>query len=102
MPVIGVGTTSDIPEAAFDRLAHGFRGSLVRPSDHDYPDARRVWNAMIDRYPAVVARCADADDVAAALSFATQLGVPVAVRGGGHSVAGFGTCDDGVVVDLSR
>ncbi len=81
--------------------ARGFTGHLVEPEDSGYETARRVWSGSIDRYPAAIARCHDAEDVAAAVSAAVDLGVPLAVRGGGHSVAGHGTCDDGVVIDLS-
>ena len=80
---------------------HGFTGELVRPGDPAYEQARRVWNGSIDRWPAAVARCHDAEDVAAVIAGATRLALPLAVRGGGHSVAGHSTCDDGVVLDLS-
>ena len=76
-------------------------GEVVRPSDPAYEQARRVWNGMIDRKPAVIARCKTAADVQAALTYARANGLNVAVRGGGHNVAGFGTCDGGIVIDLS-
>jgi FAD/FMN-containing dehydrogenase len=79
----------------------GFTGELIVPADGGYEDARRVWSGSIDRRPAAIARCYDSEDVAAAVTGAAALGLPLAVRGGGHSVAGHGTCDDGVVVDLS-
>jgi FAD/FMN-containing dehydrogenase len=79
-----------------------FRGDVVTPSDEAYGDARRVWNGMIDRYPAVIARCTNAADVAAAIALAREHDAPLAVRGGGHSAPGFGVCDGGVVIDLSR
>jgi FAD/FMN-containing dehydrogenase len=82
-------------------LAQQLRGTLVRPGDDDYDAARSVWNGMIDRRPALVVRCAGAADVIAGLRFAREHELLVAVRGGGHNVAGFGTCDGGVVLDLS-
>src|SRR5437868_8486792 len=82
-------------------LAQEFRGTLVGPGDEGYDAARSVWNGMIDRRPALVARCAGVADVVAGLRFARERDLVVAVRGGGHNVAGFGTCDDGVVLDLS-
>jgi FAD/FMN-containing dehydrogenase len=78
-----------------------FAGEVVRRADAGYDAARRVWNAMIDRRPEVIARCTCAADVASSLRVAAELGLPVAVRGGGHNVAGHGVCDDGLVVDLS-
>src|SRR5882672_10150114 len=88
------------PRAGLERLREHFAGRLVTPGDADYDRARRVWNATADRRPAVVAGCATPADVVAALRFARDENLVVAVRGGGHSYPGFSTCDDGVVVDL--
>jgi FAD/FMN-containing dehydrogenase len=74
-------------------------GEVVAPGDADYEDARRVYNGMIDRRPAAVVCCHGAGDVAAAVRLAAQEGLDLSVRGGGHSAPGFGTNDEGVVVD---
>ena len=83
-------------------LDSGFLGDVVRPGDSDYDDARAVWNGMIDKRPHVIARCRDVADVISAVEFAREEDLLVAVRGGGHNAAGLGTCDDGIVIDLSR
>jgi FAD/FMN-containing dehydrogenase len=79
----------------------GFTGELIDPGHPAYEDARHVWSGSIDRRPAAIARCRDTDDVAAAVTATVALGLPLAVRGGGHSMAGHSTCDGGIVVDLS-
>ena len=84
-----------------DRLRDRIRGEVVTPDDPEYDDARRVYNAMIDRRPHVVIRRAGTEDVVVAVDYARANGLPVAVRGGGHSVPGFGCADDAVVVDLA-
>ena len=78
------------------------RGALVRPGDAEYETARRVYNGMIDKRPALIARCADVADVISAVNFGRDNGLTIAIRGGGHNGPGLGTCDDGLVIDLSR
>jgi FAD/FMN-containing dehydrogenase len=90
-----------IGEATLGELEGTLRGQMVRPSDPDYDQARAVWNAAHDRHPALVIRCAGTADVMRAVEFARSEGLKVAVRGGAHSVAGFSTCDGGVVIDTS-
>jgi len=87
---------------AVDTLREQVRGDVVSADDDGYEEARRVYNAMIDRKPLVVVRAQNAGDVIAAVHAARDHGLDLAVRGGGHSVPGFGTCDGGVVIDLSR
>ena len=79
----------------------GFRGIVIVPDDDAYDDARAVWNGTVDRRPRLIARCTGAADVAAAVHFARDHDLEIAVRGGGHNVAGTAVCDDGIVIDLS-
>lgn len=79
-----------------------FRGDLIQPDDPGYEEARKVYNAMIDKRPGLIARCTDVADVISAVNFARENQLTLAVRGGGHNGPGFGTVDDGLVIDLSR
>ena len=79
-----------------------FGGDIVLPDDSGYDQARRVWNGMVDRRPAVIVRPSGVDDVVAAIRFGREEDLPIAVRCGGHSIPGLSTCDDGIVIDLSR
>lgn len=88
-------------DAAAQELRAGFGGSLLLPDDAGYDEARVVFNGMIDRRPAVIASCSSADDVSKAVGLARDEGLVVAVRSGGHSVAGKCICDDGLLIDLS-
>ncbi len=92
--------SSSITQSAIEQLATTLRGRLIQPDDPGYDTARAVYNAMIDRYPRLIAQCADAGDVITAVAFAHHYGLPLAVRGGGHNVAGLGTSDGGIVLDL--
>ncbi len=82
-------------------LRNGVRGAVIGPADEDYETARKVHNGMIDKRPAVIARCTGVADVKAALQFGLDHRLSIAVRGGGHNVAGKAVCDDGIVIDLS-
>jgi hypothetical protein len=94
-------TTSAIATHAYEDLAAAVRGSLILPGDPEYDQARAVYNAMIDKRPAAIARCRDVADVITCVRFAREHGAEITVRGGGHSVAGFGVRDDALVIDLS-
>jgi FAD/FMN-containing dehydrogenase len=99
-------TTDTVPPPTIsadltDQLQAGLRGRLVRTGDADYDTVRQVWNGMVDKRPALIARCAGVADVITAVRFGREHGLPIAVRGGGHNVAGSGVCDGGLVIDLS-
>src|SRR5262245_15631449 len=90
-----------LKEAAVADFKSKLRGELIAPADAPYEKVRQVYNAMIDRRPALIVRCADVADVIASVNFARENGIPLAVRSGGHNAAGLGVCDDGLVIDLS-
>jgi len=94
--------TSVLGEATVRELEIGLAGSVVGPADPDYEAARRVWNHAIDKRPALVVGARSTEDVSRAVRFARSEGRPIAVRGGAHGVAGFATCDDGIVIDLTQ
>ena len=84
------------------KLGKGLRGELIQPDDQRYDTARKLYKGMIDRRPRAIARCADVSDVITAVRFAREHELLLAVRGGGHNGGGLGSCDDGLVIDLSR
>src|SRR6266700_315210 len=94
-------TTVTLEETAVQDHTSRLRGTLLRPGDAGYEETRPVYNAMIDKSPALIARCVDIADVIAVVNFAREQKLTLAVRGGGHSGPGLGTCDDGLVIDLS-
>jgi FAD/FMN-containing dehydrogenase len=95
-------TSVALEETAVQELASHLRGTLLRPGDAGYEQARAVYNGMINKHPALIARCVDVADVIAAVNFAREHQLTLAVRGGGHSGPGLGTCDDGLVIDLTQ
>src|SRR4051794_30167419 len=94
--------TTVLGDATVAELRSAIAGAVIVPEDADYESARRTWNHAIDRYPAMIVRCTGTADVVVAVRFARSEGLPIAVRGGAHSLAGFSTCDDGLVIDLSH
>jgi FAD/FMN-containing dehydrogenase len=90
-----------LEETSVQELASLLRGAVLHPGDVGYEQARAVYNGMIDKHPALIARGADVADVMAAINFARDHQMTLAVRGGGHNGPGLGTCDDGLVIDLS-
>ncbi len=106
MPEINAKTRSGaerrLDETAIQELAASLQGALIRPGDAAYDSARMVFNAMIERHPALVARCAGVADVVACVDFARRNDLLVSIRGGGHNAGGLGVCDGGLVIDLSE
>jgi hypothetical protein len=91
----------NVDEETLENFRGRLRGTLIRPGDDRYDDARIIWNAMIDKRPALIARCAGVSDVIDSVNFARSNQVPVAIRGGGHNIAGNALCEGGLVIDLS-
>ena len=96
-----MATQGVLGAATLKEFEDGLHGELIRPGDDAYDEARSIWNGAHDARPAVIARCADSSDVRHAIGFARSEGLDVAVRGGSHSIPGFSTVDDGIVIDLS-
>ncbi len=97
-----VKQVKQVDPAKVNAFSATLRGELIQPSDPKYDAARKVYNGMIDKYPALIARCVDVADVMNSVNFARDNQLTLAVRGGGHSGPGLGVCDDGLVIDLSR
>lgn len=93
---------TNVQASKIEELKRGIKGEILLPSDAAYEGARKIWNAMIDRRPAVIARCAGTPDVVRAVNFARENRLLLAVRGGGHNIAGNAICDEGFVIDLSK
>jgi FAD/FMN-containing dehydrogenase len=85
-----------------EELRGSLKGEILLPSDDAYEGARKIWNATIDKHPGMIVRCTTTSDVVHAVNFAREIGVLLAVRGGGHNIAGNALCDDGIVIDLSQ
>jgi len=90
-----------LSESAIQQFKKSIRGGVVQPGDADYDPARKTWNRMIDKRPAIMARCLGTSDVIRCVEFAREQSLVVAVRGGGHNIAGKSLCDDGLLIDLS-
>ena len=93
--------TINISEEAIETLKRKVKGQILLPSDPSYGEVRQIWNAMIDRRPALIVRCAEASDVPHAISFARENGLEISIRGAGHNIAGNALCDNGIMIDFS-
>jgi len=96
------GNRTVIERKTVETFAASLRGALLEPGQPGYDEGRLLWNGMMDKRPALIARCEGIADVIAAVNFARDNNILLAVRGGGHNVAGFGACDGGLMLDLSR
>jgi FAD/FMN-containing dehydrogenase len=92
---------TNISKETIENLKSKLKGQIVLPSDSNYDEVREIWNAMIDRRPALIVRCAEADDVPDAISFAQENGLEISIRGAGHNIAGNASCDGGLMIDFS-
>ena len=93
---------TNLQPGKIEELKGAFKGEILLPNDGAYDSARQIWNAMIDKRPAVIARCAATSDVVRGVNFARDNRLLLAVRGGGHNIAGNAVCDGGLVIDLSQ
>ena len=100
--ITNTGAITVLTEALVEEFQTSLRGPLLQPGDAGYDDARIVWNGMIDRRPALIARCAGVADVIQAVNFARDNHLLVSVRGGGHNITGYAVNDGGIVIDLSQ
>ncbi len=96
-----LGSQAKLDDTLIEALRQRFKGEIIRPGDPGYDETRALWNRMIDKYPALIARCAHRDDVIEAVNFARDNHLLLSVRGGGHNVAGSAVCDGGLMIDLS-
>ena len=95
------GKKTAVDESAIQEFSSGLRGTLLQPEDQDYDEVRQIWNAMIDKKPRIIVRCAGVADVLRSVAFARDHGLLVAVRGAGHNIAGNAVCEGGLMIDLS-
>ena len=93
---------TEIDTTSVDALAAQLDGTVIRPSDAEYDDARALYNAMIDKRPALIVRAANVDDVVAAVNYGRENGLDIAIRAGGHNGAGLASVDDGLMIDISQ
>ncbi|HWJ47699.1 MAG TPA: FAD-binding protein, partial [Candidatus Udaeobacter sp.] len=99
-PLLEIHEQNRAARAAYALLRGQFRGDLLRPDDRGYEEARTIWNGMVAQKPGLIARCAEVRDIQTAIRVANGTRIHTAVRCGGHSLAGFSTCDSGLVIDL--
>ncbi len=92
---------NELPKNNIDEFKMHFQGKVILPDDEEYNEVRQIWNAMIDRKPAMIARCTSAEDVVQAIEFGRKHNLLISIRGGGHNIAGNAVCDDGLMIDLA-